>query len=208
MNKLLVAFAADFVSFLIQKIGSKHLSNLRGVILFGSVARGEATKESDVDIFLDLFREDDALLKIVPGIIEEFYSGAMFKKYWRLMGIDNEIKCVPGRLDKWKDLQPSIISEGITLFGKYAQAAKNGGKSFVIITWEKVRPESKRVFLSKKLFGYSLKGKMYKGVLDGTGTVKLGSSCLLVPVENSTLVMETFKNMKVCYKTFHVSSLI
>ena len=208
MNKMLVSFAADFVSFLIQKIDMKHLANIRGMILFGSVARGEATKKSDVDIFLDLIRDDNKLAKIIPGIIEEFYSSAMFKKYWRLMGIDNEIKCVPGKLDEWKELQPSIIAEGIMLFGKYVRAVKNRGKSFVIITWEKVKPESKRVFLSKKLFGYSMNGKMYKGVLDGTGTVKLGSSCLLVPIENSKLVMETFKKIEVKFKTFHVSSLI
>jgi len=39
----------DFASFVIQK--TKFQENIKNIILFGSVARGEAEKESDIDIF-------------------------------------------------------------------------------------------------------------------------------------------------------------
>lgn len=208
MNKKLVAFAEDFVSFLLQEMENKQLSNVKEIILFGSVARGEATKKSDVDIFIDIIKEEKTLGRSIPFIIENFYRSSMFKKYWRLMGVDNEIKCVVGKLDTWEDLKPSIISDGIILFGKYSGTVKKGGKSFVIITWDKVKPESKRVFLSKKLYGYSMNDKQYRGILEGTGTTKLGSSCLFVPIENSKQVLETIKNLDVRFKTIHVSRLI
>jgi len=46
LNKELIAYAASFISFILPKI------DVDEIILFGSVSREEATKESDVDLFL------------------------------------------------------------------------------------------------------------------------------------------------------------
>ena len=46
---MIKAYASYFVSYLLRELGD---SNIRNVILFGSVVRGEAGKDSDVDIFI------------------------------------------------------------------------------------------------------------------------------------------------------------
>ena len=119
------------------------------------------------------------------------------------MGIDNPVKCITGRLEKWKDLKPSIIANGIVLYSKYSGLLK--GKNYVIIYWDKVKPETKRVFLSKKLFGYTYKGKTYEGISKVTDIQKLGTNCILVPLESVQKVSKIFKDLKITMKSIHVS---
>jgi len=59
MKSKLIAYAMDFASFLIQKI--KNIDNINNIILFGSVAREEADKTSDIDIFIDVVKENAEL---------------------------------------------------------------------------------------------------------------------------------------------------
>jgi len=205
MDKEIIAYAGHFVSFLLQNIEKKALENIKEIILFGSAARGDASKASDVDIFINVFREDKTTEKPVQAIVKKFYASAQFKGYWKLLGVENEIKCIVGKLEKWKELEPSIISNGLLLYGKYTGLAK--GKAFVLVYWGKVRPESKRVLLSKKLYGYAYKNKKYQGFLESAEAVKLGSNCLLVPLENSKAVMQVFKDLKVQARTIHVSRI-
>jgi len=205
MNRELLAYAGHFVSFLLQNIEQKTLENIKEIILFGSVARGEAGKASDVDIFINVFRGDKATEKPIQAIVKKFYASAQFKGYWKLIGVENEIKCIVGRLEKWKELEPSIISNGVLLYGKYTGLAK--GKAFVLVYWGKAKPESKRVLLSKKLYGYAYKGREYSGLLESAEATKLGSNCLLVPLENSKGVMQVFKDLKVQARTIHVSRI-
>jgi len=56
MSYNLISYSIDFVSFLIQKTKSRE--KIKNIILFGSVARGEADRESDIDLFIDIVRED------------------------------------------------------------------------------------------------------------------------------------------------------
>ena len=57
MNKDLFSYAISFVSFLVQNIDEDSLSNIKEIILFGSVARGKAGKGSDIDLFINLYKE-------------------------------------------------------------------------------------------------------------------------------------------------------
>lgn len=206
MNRELIAYAGHFVSFLLQNVDKKAFENIKEFILFGSVARNEATKSSDVDLFVNVFKENRTTEKAVSVLIKKFYASELFKSYWKLIGIENEIKCVIGRLEKWKDLEPSIIADGLILYGKYTGLVK--GKTFVLVYWSKIKPESKRVLLSKKLYGYTYKKKRYKGLLEGTETLKLSSNCLLVPLEHSRMVLQVFKDLGVQTKTIHMSRLV
>jgi len=47
-----IIYASSFVTYLLAHL--KNLNNITKIILFGSVARGEATKESDVDLFIEI----------------------------------------------------------------------------------------------------------------------------------------------------------
>ena len=206
MNREIIAYAEHFVSFLIQNIEEKTLDNINEVILFGSAARGDADKGSDVDIFVNILREDRVTERAVSSLVKKFYSSQAFRGYWKLIGIENEIRCITGRLGKWKELEPSIVSDGLMLYGKYTGLTK--GKAFVLVYWNKVKPESKRVLLSKKLYGYTYKNKKYHGLQESAEAVKLGSNCLLVPLETSKAILRIFKDLQVQTRTIHVSRLM
>ncbi len=55
MNRYeLIAYAMDFCSFLLK---SEMANEIKKIILFGSVARGDFDSESDIDIFIDTEKE-------------------------------------------------------------------------------------------------------------------------------------------------------
>ncbi len=204
MNKELVAYAYGFVSYLMQNMDRQMLLNIKDIILFGSAARGEAGKDSDVDIFVNVVRDDKKTADAVSRSIGGFYKTEAFRM-WKLMGIENEIKCVTGRLEEWKDLKTSIMANGITLYGKYKALTK--GSRSVVIYWGKVKPESKRVLLSKKLYGYNYKGKGYKGLLEVTKSVKLGGNCIVAPMDNCQMVFDMFRQLEIKPKVIYISRL-
>ena len=49
---MIIPYASAFVTYLLTKIKNIHL--VERIILYGSVARDEATSESDVDLFLEV----------------------------------------------------------------------------------------------------------------------------------------------------------
>ena len=207
MSKDILAYSMEFTSFLIDSIDETGLSNIRDIVLFGSAARNAADKESDVDIFVNLVKDNDIERKI-EKIKNDFYNTEMCRR-WQLRGIDNEIKIIAGRLEKWKDLRISIIADGISLYSKYTSRTEGKQKKQkVIIFWDNVRPESKRVLLSKKLYGYNYKKSRYKGLLELTGSTKLGANCIITNLADSKKIIEIFKGLRVTAKTIYVESLL
>ena len=199
----LIAYAQNFVSFLVDKLTEKEIANIKTIILFGSVARGEAAKSSDVDIFIDIYKEDAQLTKKIWRTIDDFNDSIFWKSYWRLLGVQNEIKPIVGRLENWRDLKASVIANGITLYGKYS--AKAAGKNFVLFSWEKITPESRRVWLSKVLYGYNYQKKKYKGLLETHSGRKISTNCILIPIESYKVFLSKFKQAKISPKIFHIS---
>ena len=202
MTEELIAYATDFVSFLLQNLKG-YKSNIRNIILFGSVARGDAGKNSDVDIFINLFKTSDTTESRIAKIKKEFFESKKFKEYWKLLYIENEINCKVGNLDEWGDLKPSVVANGIILYGKYEEGVK--GKNAVLFYWDKVKPEATRVQLSKKIFGYTYNGKKYTGLLEETDGIKLGTNCILVPLDSVERASEVFKKLGITPKTLYVS---
>ena len=199
MKSNLFAYALDAASFLLQKISLLDLSNIRQIILFGSVARGEENSKSDVDIFIDLVHEQKLFEDELRSYLEEFYKSVKYKHYWKLLGIDNEIKLTIGKMDEWKELQPSIIANGLILYGKFAPSVKDGThKTFLI--WENIKPNTKRVFFNKKVFGFKQREKFYEGLLKKYGGERLGKGCILVPAEHSQLFITFFRKYHITVK--------
>lgn len=204
MNSKLLSYAMDFASFLMGELKEKEFAKVKGIILFGSAARGDAGAGSDIDIFVDMESESGAMEGRISFIADEFYKSASCKR-WKLMGIENEIRCVAGNLDKWKDLKPSIISNGLVLFGRYKGSA--GGKAHVILYWSKVRPETKRVMLSRRLYGHSQDGRKYVGLVENASAVRLGSNCIMIPAENASIVRKAFENLGVQARIIYVQKM-
>ena len=189
----LVSYAIDFASFLMQNL--KELDKIKSIILFGSVARGEATSKSDVDVFVEVFSESTILEKEINKIKDDFFESTKFKDYWNLFGIKNEINIIVGKLEDWK-LKDTMLGSSIVLYSKYSPKLDEG-ENKVILYWDVIKNNSKRVMLSKKLFGYSDYGKKYKGFLEVYGGVKLGANVILIYAEEMNLFLKEFRKFKV-----------
>ena len=97
----------DFVN----EVKMIYLDNLQAIILFGSVARGTATEESDLDIAI-LVNSDDRLMydKLLDVVVK--------------MDLDNDVVISTTIIEKeqfdtWKDVLPfykNISKEGIQLW--------------------------------------------------------------------------------------------
>ena len=195
-NKL-AAYAIDFVSYMIQK--TKNKNSIKHVILFGSVAREEAVKESDVDIFIDVVKEKNNLEKEFRTCLEDFTNSAKYKNYWKLLDIENEIQLTIGALSHWKELKTSILANGIVLYGKYMPAIKEG-HHMIFFIWENIKTDSIRVLFSKQLLGYNQRGTHYNGLLQKYNGEKLGKGCIIVPLEHSIVFHNLFKKYKISVK--------
>jgi len=193
----LIAYAMDFASFLIQKIKEKE--KIKNIILFGSVAREEAEKTSDVDIFVDVVKNNVKLEKEINRCLDDFLNSTKYKNYWKMLGVENEIKLTIGELDKWKELKPSIAANGILLYGKFKPEIKEGiHKTFFI--WENIKPNSKRVLFNKQLLGYKQKGKFYEGLIQKYKGERMGKGCIIVPLEHAKVFLKLFRKHKVSVK--------
>ena len=201
MRYELLAYAMDFASFLILKLG-EDCNKIKSVILFGSVARMEATKNSDVDIFIDVFANEDAISKKISRIKEDFYKSVKFNKFWKLMDIENDIKPIVGKLDEWKDLKASILANGIVLYGTYQGIP--GKSKHVILFWENIKPQSRRVTINKQIFGYTHYGKKYRGLFQTYGGLKLGKGAIQIPIESYPVFIKLFRKYRIPVKIKYV----
>lgn len=197
MKSDLIGYAMDFASFLMQKTRAEE--KIRNIILFGSVSRSEAGRKSDVDIFVDLVREDPKLEKEFEKLLGGFMLSTKYKNYWKLLGIENEIKLTVGVLDNWKELKPSILSNGILLYGKFKTGMKSG-KHVVFFIWENVKPNLKRVLFNKQLFGFKASNKFYLGLLQKYGGERIGKGCIAVPLDHYFIFHSLFKKYRIAVR--------
>lgn len=195
MKSKLTAYAMDFASFLFQK--TKFSDSIKNIILFGSVSRGEDDNNSDIDIFIDVV--SDSKKYDFNKCVSDFFNSAKYKNYWHPLGIDNEIKLAIGVLDEWKELKPSIISNGILLYGKFKSGIKEGTYS-VIFNWENIKPNSKRVLFNKQMFGYNKNKRFYNGFIQKYNAERLGKGAIVVPLEHFNLFNNLFKKYKITVK--------
>ncbi len=192
----LISYALDFVSYLVQNLKERDMQKIKSIILFGSAARSEADKESDVDLFIDILGNDAE--KGIKKISDEFYNSAKVKSYWSLLGIKNELNILVGDLEKWK-LKDSMLGNAIVLYQKYSPALKEG-KNKIILNWENIKPDSRRVMLNKKLFGYVHYGKRYLGLLEKFKGVKIGTNVIMVDAEHLNIFLKVFRYFKIGVK--------
>src|SRR3989344_8850555 len=189
MKNKLIPYAMDFASYFMEHMGDSYVKN---IILLGSASRGDAGGDSDVDTFIEM---DERNEKEAKKITEGFYKSRKFNDYWKLMGIENEIRPIFGRLDKWKQLHGSLLSDGIVIYGKFFK--KTDGAHQVIFAWENVKSPSKRVMINKKIIGYTQGKKRYSGMLQKLGGTRLGKGCIVVPIENYSQFYDVFRKQKI-----------
>ncbi|GBE19821.1 nucleotidyltransferase domain protein [archaeon BMS3Abin17] len=184
MNYKLIAYSGDFASFLLEKL-NKEADKVKQIILFGSVARGEADNKSDIDLFIDVI--DENLEGKINNIKEKFYKSIKARKYWSLLDIKNEINCSVGKLEDWDELQRSLIANGIVLFGKYKEETETEPYYLFSIAQGKNRNQNMTAW--RALYGYTQKigEKIYvkKGLIKEYGGKKLAKGVFIIPAEHA-----------------------
>ncbi|MBI2044969.1 nucleotidyltransferase domain-containing protein [Candidatus Pacearchaeota archaeon] len=184
---MIKAYASYFASYILSN--TKNPDNLLKIILFGSVAKGEAIKESDVDIFIELKKKNKKTEKELEKLTEDFYKSRE-ALIFNNKGINNKINIMTGKLKEWKNLKKSIESTGVLLYGKYIPTEIKG-KRQIIFFWDKIK-NNRGAFLNK-VYGFKVKDKKYKGLLEIYDGKKLGKSCIMIPLEHKEEIMNLLK---------------
>ena len=197
MSSELIAYAIDFVSFLMQNL--KEADKIKNIILFGSVARDEVAKDSDIDLFIET---DEKLEEKISKVKEDFYNSIKTKKYWALFNIKNEINCSVGKLEDWKELERSIIFNGILLYGKYSGKIKT--KPYYLFTISQTKDRNKNISLWRKLYGYKQKvnNKSYesKGLIKEYDGKKLSRATFIISSKYSGNIEKILKKNDIKYE--------
>jgi len=195
---MIKAYASYFVSYLLANL--KRRDRIKQIILFGSVAKGGATKRSDVDIFIELRKESKKLRKEINEILENFYKsrGALL---FKSKGIFNKINVIVGKLEDYKDLKNSIESTGIVLYGSYMPSGVSG-KKHLLISWDKIG-KNRGAFLNK-IYGFKANNKKYEGLIEKLGGRKIGKSSIMVPINSSKEFFKILEKYEVNAKVLEV----
>lgn len=195
----LIAYAADFVSFLIQRLSGRELDTIREVILFGSVVRGEADPESDVDIFLNTSTPQTIEPK-ARKLIDEFEASIKVSRYWKLLSFSPPISLKVGDLERWTALHPSILKDGRVLYGPYRGLTPSLGKALALISWKDVTSLTARTNLYRSLHGYKALGRRYAGLLERHDGQKVSKGSILVPLSMLELFKDLFRRLEISVK--------
>lgn len=166
------------------------LPGVLAVTLFGSVARGEATIDSDIDIAVIYTKKDEAIIKRA----ERFAPPRV------------QIVHITAReLEKNVSLAGALSGEGLLLYGKplVIQAQKLKLKPMVIITYDTRELDvNTRNKLSHALYGRTstvIKSEKkryvqkYEGLTARPGIVKIGKAVLLVSREKASTITKTLE---------------
>jgi len=201
-----VPYAMDFVSFVLEHISQKCAERIRNIPLFGSGARAEYTKQSDIDIFFEVSENMESVEKEVIHASEEFYSSVKNKGYWKLKGFRQIFSCKVGNQAIWGNIYPALLSDGVVLYGKYCSSEIRGSNQ-ALLFWENIPSSTARINLCRILNGYTARGKKYPGMLKRYDSVRLSKGSVLVPLEYRQHFRDIFKKLKVPVKELLVNIL-
>lgn len=194
MNRaLIIAYCSSFTSFLLRLKAEK----ISKIILFGSVARDQHDKESDIDIFIETKEDPDSIRKV----LNLYYQSEDAKKF-KFLGVDLPISLHIGDLDKRVDLKRSMLGNGIVLYSQFHESPE--GEMFAIFSLKtpKLSPKNKLKFW-RRLYGHAQKvgNKKYESesLLAQLNGVKLGKGVFIIPFQNVKKIKDYLQKQKIRY---------
>ncbi|UCH88778.1 MAG: nucleotidyltransferase domain-containing protein [Thermoplasmata archaeon] len=192
----------ELIERFIQRV-LKEIASIETIILFGSMARDDYDRRSDIDIML-VIREDkpDKYSELISKIITELQP-------------HREIRTVLTNLrDYDEDYYRNVFSDGKVLFGKAVITPEHLAlKPYLLISYDLAgKPNTLQVKISKKVHGYKskkvIKGKKkiyeYPGLKNVEGGEIVSKSAILLPMEKSKDLIEIFKRLNVPHKLFKI----
>lgn len=178
MNReLILSYSEAFLSFLFRSTRIK-MRDIRSVYLFGSFARGDYDKDSDVDIFIDAENEGE-VDRMVRLSAKKFYQTEECRKF-RLLGIENSFSVKCGNIMEW-DLRDAVMSEGIVL---YSSSASPSMRKYFLLEIKTINNVSKRNRIIRKLSGRREAMRKEKGIAEEMGGIILDSRHYIIPAES------------------------
>ncbi|MBI2110187.1 nucleotidyltransferase domain-containing protein [Candidatus Woesearchaeota archaeon] len=199
---MLKSYASYFVAFLLQNIAKPDA--IERITLYGSVAKGEETKDSDIDIFIEVKKQTKQREKEIQKIVRDFYKSREASLF-KVKEIENKFSIKIGIIREWKELYKSIASTGITLYGSYeAKELPSGVKQSIIIFWSNIG-KNRGSFLNK-IYGFRIHNKSYAGLLTKYEGKKLGKSCIIMPSQYKKEIFVLLREHQVNAKVMEVFS--
>lgn len=187
---------------ILKKIAKKlsKVEDVKSVILYGSLARGEFTSRSDIDLFI-LTTKDKTQIEIHDKVIElEPEIGRNIQPTIR----------TSAELQKTDTgLLQNIFQEGKILYLKepydIPSAILLQQKPYLIYSFQiSSLPQKDKARFNRQLYEQKRKGYKYKGLLQEIGGQKLSAGCVMMPYEQKKKIEKFFKIFKVKFEQLKV----
>lgn len=197
----LISYVYDFISQLMDHEVMPDV--IRRIILFGSVARGDFDRESDIDLFIDVQSDKPDVSLSIKKVLNQFETRA--EKTWKLRGVYPHLKLIVDDLEKqkWGELRQEIGSYGLLLYGRFREAPQKISHRMLIAYELNKLPQKSKMALLRRLYGYTTKKgrKEYQqeGLLQKLGGIKMGANVLVVPQEGFASLKKVLVELRVPY---------
>lgn len=189
-----IAYAQNALSFIFLQNEVKDKIN--SAYLYGSAVRGELSKESDIDIFIDCGPEHEKDVEaMAKSAVSMFYSSNDFNK-WKIFKFTPRISIQVGQFMRW-ELKTSILAEGILLYSKKPERLPATRK--VLFTLQLPKKKKNYLNLTRALYGRKEHGYKEHGFLKEVRGDKIGSNVIIIPKESQQKTMQLLQSRAISY---------
>ena len=187
---------------ILKKIAKElsKIEDVKAVILYGSLARGEFTSRSDIDLFI-LTTDDKTQKEVEDKVIElETEIGR---------NIQPTIRTVAELQKTDTGLLQNIFQEGKVLYLKEPSDIPSAillqQKPFLIYSFQiSSLPQKDKARFNRQLYEQTSKEYKYKGLLQEIGGQKLSAGCIMIPHMQKEAIEKFFKKFKVKFEQLKV----
>ena len=176
-----------------------EMKEIKVVILYGSLARGEFASRSDIDLFIITVREIKD--RVEEKVIE--LENQIHRSIQPTIRTEKQLKTTDSGL-----LQ-NIFQEGKVLFLReyfdFPVSLLLEQKPFVIYRFDISNlKQNRKAEFNRKLYGYRDKKYTYEGLTHKVNASKLSSGCIIVPFSNKRKVEEFFGKKRIKFEEIRV----
>lgn len=176
------------------------IEDVKAVVLYGSLARGEYTSRSDIDLLI-LTTEKKTMKEVQDKVIElEGETGR---------NIQPTIRTLKELQKTDTGLLQNIFQEGKVLYLREAADIPSAillqQRPYLVYTFQlNTLSQKEKARFNRQLYEVTQKGYKYKGLLQELGGQKLSAGCILVPHAKKQKIEKFFKKFRVQFSQLKV----
>lgn len=189
------------VNSILKKISGalSEIKEVKVIIFYGSLARGEFTSRSDIDLFIITSKDEKD--KIEESIIE--LENQLKRSIQPTIRTEEQIKTTDSGL-----LQ-NIFQEGKILFLRdyfdFPVSFILEHRPFAIYRFDISNlKQNRKAQFNRELYGYRDKKYEYEGIIHKVDGSKLSSGCIIVPFDGKKIMEGFFKKHKITFEEVKV----